>query len=325
MTGFPVLRLRRLRRTPGIRAALRETDLPPSRLILPVFVDPALDRPAPIPSIPGHFRWPPEGLGPLVERVESAGLGGLLLFGRPSRKDQGGSGAWDPQGAVPRSLRSLRDHSSILRIADVCLCAYTTEGHCGVWGPEGLDNDATLPGLARTAVAYAEAGADWVAPSAMVDGQVGAIRAALDGGGHTETGILAYAAKSASAFYGPFRDAEGSAPATGDRKGYQMDPANPREAMREIQADLDEGADVVMVKPGLPQLDFLSRARARFDIPLAVYHTSGEHAMVKAAAERGWLEEAAAVREILTALRRAGADLIITYHALEAAERKWLP
>jgi porphobilinogen synthase len=317
-------RNRRLRSTERLRESLRETHVRPQQLILPVFLDPSVPDSCPLGSLPGHRLLSVGALSRLAERADSAGLGGLLLFGRPRRKDPRGRGAWDPKGVVPEALRRLSGRTPLTLYADVCLCAYTVDGHCGYWTPRGLDNEATLEALARTALAYARAGASFVAPSAMVDGQVRTLRMSLDAAGLEEVGILSYSAKSASAFYDPFRDAEDSAPRKGDRRGYQMDPSNAREALREIGSDIEEGADIVMVKPGLVQLDLLCRARERFGVPLAVYHTSGEFAMMKAAAERGWVREESAVPEVLRALRRAGADLIITYYALEAAEKGWL-
>lgn len=324
MSSFPTVRLRRLRAREGSRRMVRETSVHASSLILPVFVDPALRKPQSIPSLPGLTRYPPEGLLPLARRAERAHLGGLLLFGRPLRKDPEGSGAWDEEGSVSRALRSLRPRTRLLLAADVCLCAYTTDGHCGYWRDGGLDNDRSLPSLARVAVSYARAGADWLAPSAMLDGQVQALREALDGSGHSDRAILAYSAKSASAFYDPFREVEGSSPRQGDRKGYQMDYGNAREALREMAMDVEEGADLVMVKPGLPQLDLLARARERFQLPLAVYQVSGEYAMMKDAARAGHLTESRAVPEVLTAFRRAGADVILSYYALEAVEQGWI-
>jgi porphobilinogen synthase len=324
MSPYPAVRLRRLRAKEASRRLVRETSVPPSSLILPVFVDPALRRPKPMASLPGLTRYPPEGLLPLVRRAERAHLGGLLLFGRPLRKDAEGSGAWDEDGPVPRALRSLRGRTRLVLAADVCLCAYTTDGHCGYWQDGGVENDRSLPALARVAVSYARAGADWLAPSAMLDGQVQALRQALDRAGHPGQAILAYSAKSASAFYDPFRDVEGSAPRKGDRRGYQMDYGNPREALREMAMDVEEGADLVMVKPGLPQLDLLRSARDRLSVPLTVFQVSGEYAMMKDAARAGHLTEARAVPEVLSAFRRAGADVIITYYALEAVEQGWI-
>jgi len=314
-----VLRLRRLRRTPALRRLVRETRLDPASWLLPVFVDARIDEPAPIDALPGHRRWPPSRVAEVAERAAAAGLGGLLLFGLPDQKDDGRAAA-DPLGPVPSALRAIRPRvPDLALVADVCLCEYTTHGHCGVIADGEVDNDATLPLLARAAVTYAEAGADIVAPSDMMDGRVAAIRAALDEAGHAETAILSYAAKYASAFYGPFREAAECAPQSGDRSAYQMDPPNSREALLEISTDVAEGADMVMVKPAGPYLDVIAAARARFDLPLAAYQVSGEYAALHAAADRGWLDLRRGALESLTAIARAGADVTITYFALEAA------
>jgi porphobilinogen synthase len=317
----PLARHRRLRRSAALRALVREHRLDPASLILPVFVDARLDAPEPIASLPGHLRWPAREIGRLAERAVAAGIGGMLLFGLPDTKDETGSAASDPLGPVPDSLRRLRAEAPELAvIADVCLCEYTSHGHCGVVRPDGVvDNDATLPLLAEAAAAYADAGADIVAPSDMMDGRVAAIRAALDAGGRPDVAILSYAAKYASAFYGPFREAAECAPREGDRAGYQMDPPNGREALAEMATDLAEGADALMVKPAGPYLDVLARARMRFDVPLAAYQVSGEYAAICAAAERGWMDRERAARESLIGIVRAGADFVITYFALEAA------
>ena len=314
-------RHRRLRRTPALRALIREHRLEPASLVLPVFVDARIDAPEPIASMPGHSRWPAREVARIGERAAQAGRGGLVLFGLPADKDEQGSGARDPLGPVPDALRRLRAASpDLVLIADVCLCEYTAHGHCGVLDHAGsVDNDATLPLLADAALAYANAGADIVAPSDMMDGRVAAIRAALDGDDHPDTAILAYSAKFASAFYGPFRDAADCAPRSGDRTGYQMDPPNGREALAEMATDLAEGADLLMVKPAGPYLDVIAEARARFDVPLAAYQVSGEYAAICAAAERGWLDRERAARESLIGIVRAGADIVITYFALEAA------
>ena len=313
-------RLHRLRRTPALRRLVRETRLDPGALVLPVFVDARVSSPAPIASLPGHERWPARDVARLAERAHRAGIGGLLLFGLPDQKDEGAAAA-DPLGPVPSALRAIRARvPEIALIADVCLCEYTTHGHCGVIAADGaIDNDATLPLLAEAASAYAQAGADIVAPSDMMDGRVAAIRSALDDRGHAATAVLSYAAKFASAFYGPFREAADCAPQFGDRAAYQMDPPNAREALTEIATDLAEGADMVMVKPAGPYLDVIAAARARFDVPIAAYQVSGEYAALHAAAERGWLDLERAATESLTAIARAGADVIITYFALEAA------
>jgi porphobilinogen synthase len=291
-------------------------------LILPVFVDANVSAPSEIASLPGHARLPIRDLPRIAERASAAGIGGLLLFGLPAEKDDRGESAADPLGPVPMALRALRDAApGLVRIADVCLCEYTTHGHCGVVTAEGaIDNDATLPLLAAAARTYAEAGADVVAPSDMMDGRVAAIRQELDGADLEETAILAYSAKFASSFYGPFRDATDCAPRFGDRAGYQMDARNGREALAEIAADLEEGADMFMVKPAGPYLDVIAAARGRFDAPLAAYQVSGEYAALHAAAARGWIDLRRGALESLTGIARAGADVIVTYFALEAAD-----
>jgi porphobilinogen synthase len=304
---------------------VRETDLAPRHLIAPLFVKEGIDEPVPIASMPGQRQHTVESLRKEARAIAARGIVAFTLFGVPERKDAEGSEAWNPDGVAQRALHALRDElgDDHVLIADLCLDEYTDHGHCGVLAPDGsVDNDATLDRYRRIAAVQAEAGADLVAPSGMMDGQVAAIRDALDDAGHTATGILAYAAKFASAFYGPFRDAAECAPQFGDRTGYQMDPANGDEAMREIRTDLEEGADLVMVKPALPYLDVVRRAREAFGAPIAAYNVSGEYAMLKAAAERGWLDERRAVLEVLTSIRRAGADLVLTYHAAEAAD--WL-
>ena len=303
---------------------MRETRLDPRGFLLPIFVDANASQPTPIASLVGHSRWPVAEVVRIGERAAAAGVGGLLLFGLPEAKDAEGRAAADPLGPVPLALRRLKEsHPDLVLVADVCLCEYTTHGHCGVVRDDGsIDNDETLPLLADAARAYAEAGADIVAPSDMMDGRVAAIRNALDASGCRETAILAYAAKFASSYYGPFRDAADCAPQFGDRGAYQLDPANGREALAEIQADLDEGADLLMVKPAGPYLDVLRAARERFDVPLAAYQVSGEYAAISAAAERGWLELRRSALESLVGIKRAGADVIITYFALDAAE--WL-
>jgi porphobilinogen synthase len=316
----PTIRPRRLRRTPALREAVRETDLDPGDFIYPIFVRPGRGLREPVQSMPGQDRLTVDVLVDEAGAAAAQGIAGVLLFGLPERKDPQGSGAYEEDGIVQRAVRALRDaYPDLLIMTDVCLCEYTSHGHCGVVRDAGVDNDATLPLLARTAVSHAATGADVVAPSAMMDGQVAAIRAALDDGGYTDTAVMAYSAKYASAFYGPFREAAGSTPQFGDRRAYQMDPGNGREAEREIALDLDEGADLVMVKPALAYLDILRRIRPAVPVPLAAYNVSGEYAMVKAAARAGWIEEERAVLEILTAMKRAGADLLLTYHAREAA------
>ncbi len=314
------MRLRRLRRTAALRDWVAEVDVEVRRLVYPLFVQPG-DGPAePIPSLPGVLRYSPRKLAPVARELTEEGIRSVLVFGAARQKDPQGSDAWSPDGAVPQAVRALKHGSpELVVVTDVCLCAYTSHGHCGVLRDGDVANDASAERLGRVARAHAAAGADVVAPSAMMDGQVAAIRSTLDGAGFDSTAILAYSTKHASAFYGPFRAAEGSAPAAGDRKGYQMDPRNAREAMREMAADVAEGADLLMVKPALTSLDLLARARRRFDLPLAAYHVSGEYAMLKAAAAAGVVDERAAVNETLVALRRAGADLLITYYAREVA------
>jgi porphobilinogen synthase len=324
--GF-AFRGRRLRRTPALRGLVRETRLHPAMLVQPLFVSETTQVREPISAMPGQERLGLAALPAVAATLRSAGVRSVLLFGLPAAKDSAGSGAWDGDGIVQRAIQVLRSADPELVIAaDVCLCEYTDHGHCGVLsegdGGARIDNDPTLDLLGRTAASLAAAGADIVAPSAMMDGQVAAIRAALDADGGTETAILAYAAKHASAFYGPFREAAGSAPAFGDRRSYQMDPANGREALREIDADVAEGADLIMVKPALPALDIVAAARARTELPIAAYQVSGEYAAIVAAAERGWLDRRAAALESLTAIARAGADIIVTYFATDAA--RWL-
>ena len=314
-------RMRRQRRTAAMIELFSESRVELSRLILPVFVKPGGGPPEPIASMPGVLRYSAEGVGKLARELDREGVRAVLLFGLPRRKDARGSEADSPRSAVATALRTFRKVSpEIVRFSDVCLCAYTDHGHCGVLQGRTIDNDASLERLASIARVHAEAGADYVGPSAMMDHQVLALRSALDSDGYADVGILAYAAKFASSFYGPFREAEDSTPSFGNRRSYQMDPRNAREALAEIDQDAEEGADILMVKPALPCLDILARARARVDRPLAAYQVSGEYAMIKAAAERGWLEENAAIRESLTAIHRAGADLIVTYFARAFAE-----
>ncbi|HEV3228973.1 MAG TPA: porphobilinogen synthase [Solirubrobacteraceae bacterium] len=322
--AFPQTRLRRLRRTAALRDLVRETDLATARLVLPMFVASRASGREPIASMPGVERL---SIGQAVQEAGEAaalGLPAVLLFGIPEHKDSDGSGAWDEEGVVQLAVRAIKEaHPDLLVITDVCLCEYTDHGHCGVLGPDGtVDNDASLELLARAAVSQARAGADIVAPSDMMDGRVGAIRSELDAEGLHNVPIVAYSAKFASAFYGPFREAADSTPAFGDRRGYQMDPGNAEEALREIALDVDEGADVVMIKPALPYLDVIWRAKERFGLPVAAYQVSGEYAMTKAAAQAGLLDERAVALETLTAIRRAGADIIITYHAKDIA--RWL-
>lgn len=321
----PLARPRRLRRSAALRAMLAETRLSARQLVHPIFVRDGTGVERPIASMPGHAQCSVDRLAPGVDDALSLGIPTVLLFGIPSSKDADGSGAWSASGPVPRAIAAIkRQHADAVVIADVCLCEYTSHGHCGVLNDEGnaVANDATLPLLARAAVAYADAGADIVAPSAMMDGQVAAIRRALDDAGHQDVAILSYAVKYASAFYGPFREAAESAPAFGDRRAYQMDPPNAREALREAALDVAEGADMLMVKPAGPYLDVIRAVRERFELPLAAYQVSGEFAMIKAAAERGWLDERRAAMESLLGIRRAGADVVITYFAKDAA--RWL-
>ena len=313
-------RPRRLRASAPTRALVRETRLVPAQMVAPLFVVPGRGREEPIPSLNGHSRLSPDLALKRAEALAASGVGGVMLFGVPYEKDDTGSAAADPEGPVPAALRGLREAGlPLVLIADVCLCEYTTHGHCGVLDGDRIDNDATLPLLAEAAVIYAEAGANLVAPSGMMDGQVAALRAGLDASGLGETAIMAYASKHASALYGPFREAAGSTPGFGDRKSYQMDPANGREALREMELDASEGADILMVKPAITSLDLLARARDRFDLPLAAYQVSGEAAMIEAAAERGWIDRRAAILETLTAIIRAGAGTVITYFAADAA------
>jgi porphobilinogen synthase len=316
-------RFRRVRQNRSLRGLVRETSLSPSDFVMPLFVTHGNQGRVPIPSMPGQYQLTVDELVREAEDLQGAGIAGVLLFGIPDSKDPVGTEAFAPNGIVQDAVRALKRAAPDLAvICDVCLCEYTSHGHCGRIVDGQVDNDSTLDLLARTAVSQAEAGADMVAPSDMMDGRVAAIRAALDGAGFDQTPILAYAAKYASSFYGPFREAAGSTPEFGDRRGYQMDHGNVREALREIETDIEEGADIVMVKPALSYLDVLSRARQRFDHPICAYNVSGEYAMVKAAASNGWLDERAVVLEILTAIKRAGADFIITYHAKDAA--RWL-
>ena len=316
-------RPRRLRTTAAMRRFVRETRLQPAQLVEPLFLVPGRERREPIAAMPGVERLSPDLALARARELAGLGIGGLLLFGVPDEKDEAGRGAADPQGPVPATLRLLREAGlPLVTIADVCLCEYTTHGHCGVLDGHRVDNDRTLPLLAEAAIAYAEAGVDIVAPSAMMDGQVAALREGLESSGWKDTAILAYASKHASALYGPFREAAGSTPSFGDRRAYQMDPANGREAMREMELDAAEGADLLMVKPALTSLDLLREARDRFDLPLAAYQVSGEYAMLTAAAEHGWIDRKLAALETLTAIARAGAHQIMTYFAADAA--RWL-
>jgi porphobilinogen synthase len=318
--SFPIHRGRRLRRTAALRSLARETRLTADQLVAPLFVHDGA-RTA-IAGLPGHARLSPEQAGDEAAALSALGVGCVLLFGIPARKDAEGTGAWDEQGVVPRAIRAIKKRAPQMVVwADVCLCEYTDHGHCGVLRDGEVDNDASLPLLARAAVAYARAGVDVVAPSDMMDGRVAAIRAALDQAKLPQTAIVSYAVKYASAFYGPFREAAGSAPSFGDRRGYQMDSANVREALREATADVEEGADALIVKPGMPYLDVLRAVRETVHVPVASYQVSGEYAMLHAAAERGWMELERAMWESVIAMRRAGADLVITYFARVLAER----
>ncbi len=341
---FPQTRLRRLRATRALRGLVRETHLAPADFVYPMFVAHGIDRREPIAAMPGVDRLSIAHAVTEAGEVAALGIPAVLLFGLPADKDEEGSGAWDDEGIIQLATRAIKEaHPELIVIADLCLCEYTSHGHCGVVRQpddsraagsseagrraggerEGtIDNDATLELLARTACSQARAGADVIAPSDMMDGRVGAIRTALDDDGHTDTPILAYSAKFASAFYGPFREAADSAPAFGDRRSYQMDPANGDEAVRETRLDVEEGADIVMVKPALPYLDLIRRIKAETAMPVAAYNVSGEYAMVKAAAAAGYLDERGAVLEALTCIRRAGADIVISYHAKDAA--RWL-
>ena len=327
--SFPATRLRRLRRTPQLRRLVRETSLAPANLVLPLFVCPGAGVENPISSMPGVSQLSVDRLVERCRLAQGEGIDAVLLFGIPESKDPIGAIAWSPDGIVQRALQALRAKlPDLVLIADVCFCEYTDHGHCGVLVGERVDNDATLANLAKQAVSLAGAGADMVAPSDMMDGRVAAIRGALDDARLPDIAILAYAAKFASSFYGPFREAAGSTPAFGDRRGYQMDPANRRQAAHEIALDAEEGADILMVKPALPYLDILAAARRRFLQPLAAYHVSGEYAMLKAAAANGWLDYDRTLMESLLAIRRAGADLVVTYGAVDAARllaRGWEP
>ena len=317
-----VIRPRRLRRTRAIRDMVRETTLSVKDFIAPLFVKPGQDVRDPIPSMPGQFHFSVDTLVKEAQELWSLGVPSIILFGLPDRKDPTGSRSWADDGIVQQAVSAIKSKvPDMVVMTDVCLCEYTDHGHCGVILNGAVDNDATLELLARQAISHARAGADFVAPSDMMDGRVGAIRTALDEAGFMQTGILSYAVKYASAFYGPFRDAADSAPQFGDRTGYQMDPANALEALKEAQLDMDEGADMIMVKPAMPYLDILSRVREICLLPLAAYNVSGEYAMVKAAAERGWIDGDRVMMEMLTSIKRAGADLILTYFAKEAAER----
>ncbi len=317
---FPATRMRRLRRTAALRGLVRETSLSPSQLIQPAFVVAGEGVREEVASMPGIERFSISELVAEATEIATLGVGAILLFGIPSEKDESGSGAFDDEGVVQMAVRALKEaHPNLPVITDVCLCEYTSHGHCGFVRDGEVDNDITVELLAKTAISHAAAGADAVAPSDMMDGRVGSIRHQLDEEGHPGTAIIAYSAKYASAFYGPFREAAESTPEFGDRRGYQMDPANAAEAVREAQLDLEEGADMLMVKPATPYLDVVRRVKEATGAPLAAYHVSGEYSMLKAAAAQGWIDERAAVIETLTSIRRAGADAIVTYYAKEAA------
>lgn len=320
MTPFPTVRPRRLRRTPAIRRMVTETRLDPAQLVLPAFVVNGEGIERPIATMPGHAQRSVDRVVALAREAAALGIAGMILFGIPDDKDPEGTAAWDPDGPVPRALRAIADEVPDLVLwADVCLCEYTSHGHCGPLHGTEVDNDAALPLLARAAVTYADAGAHVVAPSDMMDGRVAAIREGLDTAGHENIAVCSYAVKYASAYYGPFRDAAESAPAFGDRRSYQMDPANAREARREALLDVDEGADMIMVKPAGPYQDVIRDIRDRIDLPLVAYQVSGEMAMIEAAAERGWIDRDRIIVESLTGIVRSGADIVITYFALDAA------
>jgi porphobilinogen synthase len=323
MSAFPQVRLRRLRLSEAIRALVRENHININDLVYPLFIMEGKGIKEEIASMPGIFRYSADKLSPEIEEIVALNITAVLLFGIPEKKDEIASSAYNPKGVVQQTIRLIKDIApGLIIITDVCLCEYMNHGHCGVVSGGQVDNDRTLPLLAKTAVSHAEAGADIVAPSDMMDGRVQAIRRALDEKGLQDTAILSYSAKYASAFYGPFRDAAESAPRFGDRRSYQMDPPNLREALRELEQDIAEGADIVMVKPALAYLDVIRQAHNSFNHPLAAYNVSGEYAMVKAAAQKGWLDEKQAVMEIMTAIKRAGADIIISYHAKQVA--RWL-
>ncbi|MCS7098458.1 MAG: porphobilinogen synthase [Candidatus Methanomethyliaceae archaeon] len=324
MGEFPIIRMRRLRRTSALRSMNFKARIHPSDLIYPIFIDENAKSPISINSMPNCYRLPLNYLINEVERTLNLGIKAILLFGIPSYKDDIGSSAYDKNGIIPRAIRIIKDNFSneIVVITDVCLCEYTSHGHCGIIKNGDVDNDSTLEVLGKIAISHAEAGADIVAPSSMMDGQVKYIRRALDDEGFNDIGIMAYSAKFASCFYGPFREAVDSRPKFGDRKSYQMNYGNKDEALREIALDISEGADIIMIKPALAYLDIIALAKERFNVPLAAYNVSGEYSMIKAAAQMGWIDEKSAVIEILTAIKRAGADLIITYFAREAIE--WL-
>ncbi|TMB77087.1 MAG: porphobilinogen synthase [Chloroflexi bacterium] len=320
MTKFPTVRLRRTRQNEKLRGLVRETRLAVDQLIYPLFIAEGIHEPHEIASMPGIVQWPLEQLGRETERIASLGIPAVLLFGIPSEKDEVGSQAYNSRGIIQEAIRLLKSvNPELLVITDVCLCEYTSHGHCGLIHNGSVQNDTSLELLARMALTHAEAGADLVAPSDMMDGRVGAIRHVLDEQGFNQTPIMAYSAKFASAFYGPFREAAGSTPQFGDRRAYQMDPSNVREALREVELDIAEGADIVMVKPAMAYMDVIRQVRDHYDLPVAAYNVSGEFAMIKAAAQNGWIDERRVAMEVLTGIRRAGADMIITYFAPHVA------
>lgn len=320
MSSFPTVRPRRLRTRAALRRTVAETRLNPAQFVLPVFVVPGEGVRKPINAMPGHAQLSVDHVALLAKEAEAAGIGGMIFFGIPEHKDEIGSSAWDPNGPVPRAIQEVASAApELVRWADVCLCEYTSHGHCGPLRGEIVDNDSALPLLARAAVAYADAGADVVAPSDMMDGRVAAIRASLEKRKHTDTVICSYAVKYASGYYGPFREAAGSAPAFGDRRSHQMDPPNAREAIREARLDVEEGADMVMVKPAGPYLDIVRTVREQVEVPVVAYQVSGEFAMIEAAAARGWIDRDRVILESLTGIVRAGAGIVFTYFALDAA------
>ena len=323
MSNFPTVRMRRTRQNERLRGLVRETRLTPDQLIYPMFVAEGITEPRPISSMPGIVQWPVAQLPREVERISSLGIPAVLLFGIPAEKDEVGSQAYAEKGIIQQAVQHIKAETpETLVITDVCLCEYTSHGHCGVIRNGDVHNDESLSLLARMALSHVEAGADIVAPSDMMDGRVGTIRHVLDEHGFSQTPIMAYSAKFASGFYGPFREAAESAPQFGDRRSYQMDPANAREALREVELDIEEGADMVMVKPALPYLDIIRQVRDTCNLPIAAYNVSGEFSMIKAAAQNGWIDERRVVMEVLTGIRRAGADMIITYFAPDVAQ--WL-
>lgn len=323
ISSFPTIRMRRTRQSEKFRGLVRETHLSVEQLIYPLFIAEDLDKPREISAMPGIMQWPLEYLGREAERISNLGIPAVLLFGIPSEKDEVGSQAYATEGIIQQAIRRLKaEVRDLLVMTDVCLCEYTSHGHCGVIHNGNVQNDESLELLARMALSHVQAGADLVAPSDMMDGRVGAIRHTLDGHGFSSTPIMAYSAKYASGFYGPFREAAGSTPQFGDRRSYQMDPSNVREALREVDLDIAEGADIVMVKPAMAYLDVIRQVRDHCDLPIAAYNVSGEFSMIKAAAQQGWIDEKRIAMEVLTGIRRAGADMIITYFAPDVAE--WL-